>query len=254
MPARAMRDRSSGVPRRARLRLDREQRPPAQAEDETFARTMARKPSPVRDPGGGYAWWDSAAGSLQAAGFAPGAVAIPIPPDTPPGVPQPTDLAFGTDDVLYVARNDGVVMLDRRERWRPARVDLDGFRAHLLSPAAGGGVWALDRLGRRLARLSGYPLRTGGIIEDTGEIVPSDRAEPATRRGCVSIVRRSWRRRSSRLPLPRRPPGRSPCWPGGRARTRSSSRSMAHGSFAASRWPACVFLMRSPGWARPASQ
>jgi len=152
------------------LRLDREQRPPVLPEDAAFARAMALKPSPVLDPGGSYAWWDSAAGSLQAGGFAPGSTAIPIPPDTPPGLPQPTDLAFGRDDVLYVARNDGVVMLDRRERWRPARVDLDGFRAHRLAPAARGGVWALDRIGRRLALLSGRPLRTGGIVEGTGEI------------------------------------------------------------------------------------
>jgi len=152
------------------LRLDREQRAPALPEDATFARSMALKPSPVSDPGGSYAWWDGAAGSLQAGGLAPGSVPIPIPPDTPPGVPQPTDLAFGPDDVLYVARNDGVVMLDRRERWLPARVDLEGFRAHRLAPAVGGGVWALDRVGRRLARLSGYPMHTGGITEDTGEI------------------------------------------------------------------------------------
>ena len=152
------------------LRLDREQRTPALSEDATFSRAMALKPSPVCDPGGSYAWWDSIAGSLQAGGFAEGSAPLPIPPDTPPGVPQPTDLAFGQDDVLYVARNEGVVMLDRRERWRPARVDADGFHAHRLAAAVGGGVWALDRVGRRLARLSGYPIRTGGITEDTGEI------------------------------------------------------------------------------------
>lgn len=151
------------------LRLDREQPPPALAEDATFATAMALRPSPVRDPGGSFAWWDGAAGSLQAAGFAPGAVPIPIPPDEPPGVQQPTDLAFGSDDVLYVARNDGVVMLDRRERWPPARVELAGFRAHRLAPASGGGVWALDRVGRGIARLSGHPLRTGGIADDPGE-------------------------------------------------------------------------------------
>lgn len=151
------------------LRLDREQPAPALAEDQAFAIAMSQQPSPVRDPGGSYAWWDATAGALQAGGFAVGSVPIPVPPDTPPGVPQPTDLAFGTDDVLYVARNDGVVMLDRRERWLPARVDLAGFRAQRLAPAAGGGVWALDRVGRGLAKLSGYPLRTGGISDDPGE-------------------------------------------------------------------------------------
>ena len=73
------------------LRLDREQPAPAPAEDSAFATTMAQRPSPVRDAGGSYAWWDSAAGSLQAGGFAPGSTAIPIPPDTPPGLPQPTE-------------------------------------------------------------------------------------------------------------------------------------------------------------------
>ncbi len=160
------------------LRLDREQPAPAPAEDSTFAIAMALRPSPVRDAGGSYAWWNGATGSLHAAGFAEGAVPIPAPPDTPPGVPQPTDLAFGTDDVLYVARNDGVVMLDRRERWLPARVDLAGFRAQRLAPAAGGGAWALDRIGRRLARLSGTPLRTGGITDRSSEIFRPEEPNP----------------------------------------------------------------------------
>jgi phage tail-like protein len=160
------------------LRLEREQPRPAPAEDSTFAIAMAQRPSPVRDAGGSYAWWNSATGSLHAAGFAEGSVPIPTPPDTPPGVPQPTDLAFGTDDVLYVARNDGVVMLDRRERWLPARVDRAGFRAQRLAPAAGGGVWALDRVGRRLARLSGYPLRTAGITDPGGESFRPEEPNP----------------------------------------------------------------------------
>ncbi|MCC7283151.1 MAG: hypothetical protein IT556_12255 [Acetobacteraceae bacterium] len=151
------------------LRLDREQPLPVLAEDAVFATAMAQKPSPVCDAGGSYAWWDGVAGALRAGGFAPGATPIPIPPDDPPGVPQPTDLAFGDDDVLYVARNDGVVMLDRRDRWQPARVARAGLRAHRLAPAPGGGAWVLDRVGRQLARLSGHPLRTGGITDDQGE-------------------------------------------------------------------------------------
>ena len=151
------------------LRLDRQQTAPALNEDQVFARAQAAKPSPVSDPGGSYAWWDGVAGTLRAAGFGAGSTPISLPPDTPPGLPQPTDLAFGTDDVLYVARNDGVVMADRRDRWPPARVDLAGFRAQRLAPAKGGGVWALDRISGQLALLRGHPLRTTGITAASGE-------------------------------------------------------------------------------------
>lgn len=151
------------------LRLDRQQAEPVLNENQTFARTQALKPSPVSDPGGGFAWWDGSAGTLRAAGFGIGSTPISLPPDTPPGLPQPTDLAFGTDDVLYVARNDGVVMADRRDRWLPARVDLVGFRAQLLAPAPTGGVWALDRMTGQLARLRGQPLRTAGYRDEGGE-------------------------------------------------------------------------------------
>jgi len=151
------------------LRLDRQQPTPTLNETQAFARTQASKPSPVSDPGGSFAWWDGVATTLRAAGFGSGSTPISLPPDTPPGLPQPTDLAFGTDDVLYVARNDGVVMADRRDRWPPARVDLDGFRAQLLAPLPNGGVWALDRIDGQLARLTGHPLRTGGYSDPQGE-------------------------------------------------------------------------------------
>lgn len=151
------------------LRLDRQQAAPVLAEDQVFARARVTSPCPVSDPGGSYAWWDGVAGTLRAAGFGIGSTPLSLPPDTPPGLPQPTDLAFGTDDVLYVARNDGVVMVDRRERWQPARVDLAGFEVHLLAPLPNGGVWALDRLDGRLARLTGRPMRVAGYSDSPGE-------------------------------------------------------------------------------------
>lgn len=152
------------------LRLDRQQNAPTLAEDRTFARAQVIKPSPASDPGGSYAWWDGAAATLRSAGFGEGTTPLSVPPDTPPGVPQPTDLAFGTDDVLYIARNDGVLMVDRRDRWPPARVVLAGFRAQRLAPAPRGGVWALDRTSGRLALLRGRPLRVTGISDSPGEI------------------------------------------------------------------------------------
>jgi len=166
------------------LRLDRQQKAPSLAEDKIFARARASAPSPVSDPGGSFAWLDET-GTLRTAGFGPGPVPLAIPPDSPPGVPTPTDLAFGDDDVLYVARNDGVLMVDRRERWVPARVDLKNFHAHRLAPAPGGGAWVLDRSTGELALLRGMPLRTGGIRPDIGEVfrpVEPNPRPPAMRR------------------------------------------------------------------------
>ena len=162
------------------LRLDKQQDAPRLAEDRTFARDQANKPSPVADPGGSFAWWDGSAATLRSAGFGEGATPIPLPPDTPPGAPTPTDLAFGDDDVLYVARNDGVVMADRRDRWAPARVDLPGFHAHRLAPAPGGGAWVLDRANGQLALLTGHPLRVTGLGADTGEAFHPVEPNPKT--------------------------------------------------------------------------
>lgn len=144
------------------LRLDKQQEPPAITEDRAYAQAQALKPSPVADPGGSFAWWDGTAATLRAAGFGQGATPIVLPPDTPPGLPQPSDMAFGVDDILYVARNDGVVMTDRRDRFADARVDLAGFRAKRLCPAVDGGVWVLDGVDGELARLTGQPLRRAG--------------------------------------------------------------------------------------------
>jgi len=152
------------------LRLDRQQDAPKLAENSVFARTQSLKPSPVSDPGGSYAWWDAATGILRAGGFGEGTTPIALPADTPVGIATPTDLCFGDDDVLYVARNDGIIMADRRERWRPARVDLAGFKAQRLAPAPNGGAWALDRTSGQLALLTGHPLRVTGLRNQPVEI------------------------------------------------------------------------------------
>ncbi len=55
------------------MRLDRQQAAPALVEDGVLARAWAMKASAVRDPGGGYAWWDAAEGKVLAGGFAAGA-------------------------------------------------------------------------------------------------------------------------------------------------------------------------------------
>ena len=87
----------------------------------------------ISDRFGGFAWWDPGTATLSASGSGLGAIALDLPPDDPPGVPQPTDLALGTDDVLYVARNDAVVLLDRRDRWPAAGVAVAGMLRDLLA-------------------------------------------------------------------------------------------------------------------------
>jgi len=145
------------------VRLAQQQEAPALAETETFARLMASSPSPIADPLGGFAWWDQAAAKFQASGFAPGSVELPLPSADPPGPIGPSDFALGSDDVVYMARDGAVVMKDVRDRWRPAEIRRDGFRADLVAPVPGGGAWAFDRAGRRLARLKGRPLRFTGL-------------------------------------------------------------------------------------------
>lgn len=149
------------------VRLSRQQIEPALAEDRPYATARANQPSPVSDAGGSYAWWDGGAQTLRAAGFGIGNTPLSLPPDSPPGVIQPSDLAFGDDDILYVARNGGVVMHDRRDRWPDARIELAGFSADRLAPIAGGGVWALDRSTGKLAMLNGCPLRRSAIDDET---------------------------------------------------------------------------------------
>ncbi len=140
------------------LRLVSQQPAPVLTENQGYAAVRAAQPSPVSDPGGGYAWWDETAGELHTAGFGYGAVPLPVPPDAPPGTPRPTDLMFGQDDVLYVARNGGLLMVDRRGRWDPVHVTLPGFHAGRLAPVPGGGAWVLDTTSGQIALAQGQPL------------------------------------------------------------------------------------------------
>ena len=95
----------------------------------------------------------------------------PPPPDNdPPATAAPSDIALGTDDVLYIARSGAVLLVDLRDRFPPARTLTAGFHADRLAPADGGGVWALDRSLGQLARLTGLPLRTGPYLPKNDDI------------------------------------------------------------------------------------
>lgn len=143
------------------LRLASEQAAPADIEDEMFARAMASQPSPVADPIGGFAWWNSDRQQIEASGFAPGADPIAI--DGTPTIATPTDMMLGDDDILYVARDGGVTWHDLRDRWPDKTVRHATLKVDLLAPAPGGGGWGFDRTNRRLLRLRGRPLRFAGL-------------------------------------------------------------------------------------------
>jgi hypothetical protein len=68
------------------VRLDRQQAAPSLTEDEATARAWMARPSPVRDGGGSYAWWDIPASQILAAGYADGSTPITLPQDNPVGV------------------------------------------------------------------------------------------------------------------------------------------------------------------------
>jgi len=108
----------------------------------------------ARDAYGGRAFWSTAEHAVLATGAVPHAIAI----FKPPPEQTPTDLAMGYDGVLYIALDGGVVLQDRRERWSSVGVRANDFVAWRLAADPSGGIWALDRTTRKLARVRGLPL------------------------------------------------------------------------------------------------
>jgi phage tail-like protein len=93
-------------------------------------------------------------------------VAAPVPAAALPV----RDLAFGADDVLYVAGGGdapGVWLLDSRARFPVTGVTADAalpeFQADRLAAHPDGGVLALDRARRRIARIGGLPCFERGV-------------------------------------------------------------------------------------------
>lgn len=116
--------------------------------------------------------WDELSHSIYAAGALPGTQTLWIPPDGE----VPTDIAFGYDDILYIAVAGDLLLMDPRERWEPTRIHQDGFIAWRLAPAPEGGVWILDSTNRQLARLTGQPLPT--VIVPAEDITRPRPSEP----------------------------------------------------------------------------
>lgn len=86
-------------------------------------------------------------------GLAPRAFALP------PQAQPVSDMTVGDDDVLYLAANGALWLVDLRGRFALTRLDAPvGFQPQRLASAPCGGVWALDVDQGRLARLHGLPL------------------------------------------------------------------------------------------------
>lgn len=152
---------------RRSLRLARQRRDLNLAEDRSAAETRLEIVPQARDVHGNRAWYDADLKRLLAVGVSDTPQVIySLAPDA-----QLTDMALGSDGVLYLVVDGAVVMHDRRQRWRDVVVGATGFDAWHLSPTPDGGAWVLDRDNRRLARLSGYPISDRAFKPYPPEIV-----------------------------------------------------------------------------------
>ncbi len=66
-----------------------------------------------------------------------------------------TDLALGFDNFLYVVTDGKIQLQPLSNRYPPLTLTAPGFSASRIAPAPDGGLWALDRTNKKIARLSG---------------------------------------------------------------------------------------------------
>ena len=139
----------------------------------------------AQDAFGTTARWDISSNRVSASGalpvdtpFADSETAVDeVGIYLPPAAYQPTDLTMGHNGILYIALYDSgenagqVVMVDRRDHWKPFSVPLPiGFVPWRLAAHPDGGVWALNRRDaadlagpRQLVRIQGEPLPTQAL-------------------------------------------------------------------------------------------
>lgn len=104
------------------------------------------------DAHGAVAYWSEEAGAIMVSSRLPEPV-IALPLDS-----APSDLAVGHDGILYVALASGILMHDLRQRWDDVLVTAPGFTPWRITSHHAGGIWAMERVSGRLARLTGRPL------------------------------------------------------------------------------------------------
>ncbi|MFG6413315.1 phage tail protein [Roseateles sp. DC23W] len=150
----------------------------ALVEEAASVADVALQPSVAVDAFGNHVQWDgsgiTSVSHLAARhALAPQAFALPAKA-------QPvTDMTVGDDDVLYLAANGALWLVDLRGRFELTQLDAPvGFNLQRLASAPGGGVWALDVEQGGIARMSGLPLATLPVYVGRGTDARFSAADP----------------------------------------------------------------------------
>lgn len=126
-------------------------------EDAASVADVTLQPSIAIDALGNHVRWNgeglTSTSHLAARhGLAPRSFALPVE------ARPVTDMSIGDDDVLYLAGNGALWLIDLRGRFELAQLDAPaGFKLQRLASRPGGGVWVLDIEQGALARVSGLP-------------------------------------------------------------------------------------------------
>lgn len=168
---------------RRRLTLEREREPPVEAGRAVQAEQRLGELPWLRDAWGTLARWDVTDRVLRGFGVMDGSVPVPGT-----GAAQsPNDLAIDADQVVLLAFDAFVDLVDLRERFEPLRLEapvLDGGETFVTSKMACDGLgnrWLLDRRHRRIARIRGRPWRTRSFVDfdpDTFRPAPENHDAP----------------------------------------------------------------------------
>lgn len=145
---------------------------------ESRAKSLVEVTPQARDEYDTRGFYDAASNTVMAAGFDAGSDAVlaggpaagPVPLFRLPEASHPSSIVLGRDGVIYaaVAPAGEISLHDALGRWTPSTLkgsykegeEEREFRAWRLAADPEGGVWALDRAARKLARVKGAPVRT----------------------------------------------------------------------------------------------
>jgi phage tail-like protein len=129
-------------------------------EDATSVDEVVLQPSMAVDSLGNHVRWD-AQGLTSISHLAAQHQLAPRSFELPEQAQPVSDITVGTDDVLYLAANSALWLVDLRGRFELTQLLApDGFKPQRLASCPSGGVWVLDVEQGALARVLGLPLFT----------------------------------------------------------------------------------------------